>query len=155
MMKKILLALMFILSAACSQAEQASHAEIESLPQQEDGLSKVEVKPAFASPTKLFVEKAKDEMVEGSGKVVRLLPDDNHGSRHQKFLVEIEGGQTLLIAHNIDLALRINRLQVGDKVQFRGEYSYNPKGGVVHWTHLDPRNMHEAGWIKHHGIMYQ
>ncbi|MDP2194141.1 MAG: DUF3465 domain-containing protein, partial [Alphaproteobacteria bacterium] len=55
----------------------------------------------------------------------------------------------------IDLALRIDDLQVGDWVQFRGEYVYNQKGGVVHWTHLDPQNGHEAGWIKHRGITYQ
>jgi hypothetical protein len=60
-----------------------------------------------------------------------------------------------LFGHNIDLGLRINTLKVGDNIEFKGEYSYNPKGGVVYWTHLDPRNQHEAGWIKHNGITYQ
>lgn len=144
-----------LLCVACSQAEQASFANVELSPQQSEGISSVKVTPAFPSAAELFAQHANDEMVEGQGKVVRLLADDNKGSRHQKFLVSVGGGQTLLFAHNIDLALRINTLKVGDNIEFRGEYSYNPKGGVVHWTHLDPRNQHEAGWIKHNGITYQ
>jgi hypothetical protein len=147
--------MLVLMSVACSQAEQSSFANIESSPQQSDSVSVVEPKQSFPSATELFAKKASDEMVEGTGKVIRLLPDDNKGSQHQKFLVEIAGGQTLLFAHNIDLALRINTLKVGDKIEFRGEYSYNEKGGVVHWTHHDPMNMHEAGWIKHDGITYQ
>ena len=38
--------------------------------------------------------------VRGSGRVIRVLPDDNEGSRHQKFIVELGSGQTLLISHN-------------------------------------------------------
>lgn len=143
------------MGVACSPTEQSSFANLESASQTSDSLSSVETTPAFPSASELFAQQASDEMVEGSGKVVRLLPDDNKGSRHQKFLVEIAGGQTLLFAHNIDLALRIDTLKVGDKIAFRGEYSYNQKGGVVHWTHLDPMKMHEAGWIKHNGITYQ
>ncbi len=154
-MRNLILLIILMLNIACSQTEQSSFANIELLPQQSEELNEVKHASAFPSATELFAKKASDEMVEGVGKVVRLLPDDNKGSRHQKFLVKIAGGQTLLFAHNIDLALRIDTLQVGDKVVFRGEYSYNQKGGVVHWTHLDPMHMHEAGWIKHNGITYQ
>jgi hypothetical protein len=42
--------------------------------------------------------------VEASGIVSRVLPDDNDGSRHQRFIVRMPSGQTVLIAHNIDLA---------------------------------------------------
>lgn len=42
--------------------------------------------------------------VSGQGVVTRLLADDNSGSRHQKFIIKLSSGQTLLIAHNIDLA---------------------------------------------------
>jgi hypothetical protein len=60
----------------------------------------------------------------------------------------------LLFAHNIDLASRVP-LQVGDEVTFSGEYVYNPKGGIVHWTHLDPQGHHPAGWLMLNGNKYQ
>ena len=96
-----------------------------------------------------------DVQVEDTGVIIKILADDNKGSRHQKFLVKIADGQTLLFAHNIDLAPRLDDLKVGDTVQFRGEYEYNPKGGIVHWTHRDPQGKHYAGWIKHNGQVYE
>ena len=96
-----------------------------------------------------------DIQVQGVGTVVRILSDDNKGSRHQKFILKLSSGQTILIAHNIDLAPRINSISKGDQVQFYGEYEWNKKGGVVHWTHKDPRGYHVGGWLKHKGKTYQ
>ena len=93
--------------------------------------------------------------VRGSGKVSRILSDDNKGSRHQRFILRLSSGQTLLVAHNIDLAPRINNLQNGDSVQFYGEYEWNSKGGVIHWTHHDPGGQHVGGWLKHNGRKYK
>ena len=93
--------------------------------------------------------------VSGSGKVSRVLSDDNKGSRHQRFILRLSSGQTLLVAHNIDLAPRVNSLRIGDSVEFFGEYEWNAKGGVIHWTHHDPKNRHEHGWLKHKGKTYQ
>ena len=93
--------------------------------------------------------------VGGSGQVIRLLPDDNTGSRHQKFILKLASGQTLLISHNIDLAPRIQTIKVGDKIEFYGEYEWNAKGGVVHWTHDDPKRQHPDGWLKHNGREYK
>ena len=93
--------------------------------------------------------------VSGQGVVTRLLPDDNSGSRHQKFILKLSSGQTLLVAHNIDLAPRISSLREGDFVQFYGEYEWNEKGGVLHWTHRDPKGSHVAGWLQHQGQWYQ
>ena len=91
----------------------------------------------------------------GSGIVIRLLSDDNQGSRHQRFIIEQSSGSTLLIAHNIDLAPKIYSLQKGGLVNFCGEYEYNSKGGVVHWTHHDPQKHHKAGWLEYDGQRYQ
>ena len=93
--------------------------------------------------------------VKGSGTVIRILKDDNKGSRHQKFILQLSSGQTILIAHNIDLAPRINSISNGDEIQFYGEYEWNNKGGVVHWTHRDPNGYHVGGWLKHNGSTYQ
>jgi hypothetical protein len=93
--------------------------------------------------------------VKGSGKVIRILKDDNQGSRHQKFILKLATGHTVLISHNIDLAPRINSISNGDTVKFYGEYEWNKKGGVVHWTHRDPNKHHVNGWLKHAGSVYQ
>ncbi|MDN3653575.1 DUF3465 domain-containing protein [Thalassotalea ponticola] len=97
-----------------------------------------------------------DIQVSGEGMVIKILADDEQGSRHQRFIIRLDNKQTLLIAHNIDLANRINTLRQGDKVKFYGEYEWNDKGGVVHWTHRDPdpRGDHEDGYLIHAGIKY-
>ncbi|MEN8166167.1 MAG: DUF3465 domain-containing protein [Pseudomonadota bacterium] len=96
-----------------------------------------------------------DLQVQGEGVVKRVLSDDIDGSRHQRFILKLSTGQTLLIAHNIDLAPRISGLRTGDRVEFYGEYEWNAKGGVIHWTHHDPNGRHVGGWLKHGGRTYQ
>ena len=93
--------------------------------------------------------------VQAHGTIKAILPDDNQGSRHQKIILQLENGLTVLIAHNIDLAPKIEGLKKGDKVEFYGEYEYSPKGGVIHWTHHDPQNKHAHGWLKYQGQIYQ
>ena len=85
----------------------------------------------------------------------RVLPDDMDGSRHQRFVVQLTSGQTVLIAHNIDIAPRIDGLEIGDSVRFSGEYVWNAKGGVIHWTHHDPQGRHVTGWVMHNGKRYK
>jgi hypothetical protein len=94
-------------------------------------------------------------LINGSGTVIRILLDDTEGSQHQKFILELSMGQTLLISHNIDIAPRIDLLQKGDVVSFYGEYVWNSQGGLVHWTHHDPDAQHENGWLRHENIIYQ
>ena len=97
-----------------------------------------------------------DVIVENvTGSVEAILPDDLEGSRHQRFILRIGSGQTVLIVHNIDLAPRIDNLREGDYVSVKGEYEWNDRGGLVHWTHHDPRNVREGGWIDHNGLRYQ
>ncbi len=102
-----------------------------------------------------YAQRQSDVQVRGQGVVIKLLPDDTQGSQHQKFILRLSDGHTLLVAHNIDLAPRIKGLQVKDYVGFMGEYEWNQQGGVLHWTHHDPRGKHPGGWLSHNGKTYQ
>ena len=101
-----------------------------------------------------FASHATNLEVEGRGTVSKVLSDDNDGARHQRFILKLASGQTLLVAHNIVIAPRVP-LSVGAAVAFRGEYEWNAQGGVIHWTHHDPDGSHSAGWIKLGGRTYQ
>lgn len=107
-----------------------------------------------SSVEQAYAAKLSNAQVSGSGVVVKLLADDNKGAKHQKFLVQINPQQTLLFAHNIDLAPRVP-VQTGDTISFSGEYVYNPKGGVIHWTHHSPNGNHPGGWIMLNHEKYQ
>jgi hypothetical protein len=102
-----------------------------------------------------FQQRQGNLQVQGMGAVIKVLPDDRDGSRHQRFILKLDSGQTILVAHNIDLAPRIDSLATGDSVEFFGEYEWNARGGVIHWTHDDPRGQHTPGWLKHSGRIYQ
>lgn len=102
-----------------------------------------------------FANQISNLQISGQGVVIKLLPDDNSGSRHQKFIIKLTNGQTLLVAHNIDLAPRVSALSEGDSIVFNGQYEWNAKGGVLHWTHRDPNGSHPAGWLQHRGQTYQ
>jgi hypothetical protein len=91
--------------------------------------------------------------IEDTGIVRRLLSDDDDGSRHQRFVIMLGSRQTLLIAHNIDLAGRIP-VSLGDRIRFRGMYEWNDLGGLVHWTHHDPLGVEDGGWIRHRRKVY-
>ncbi len=102
-----------------------------------------------------FANQQSNVQVLGEGRVTRILSDDNEGSRHQRFIVELASGHTVLISHNIDLAPRVGGLRTGDQVKFYGEYEWNPQGGVVHWTHHDPAGRHPGGWVEFEGRRFE
>ncbi|MCB9740499.1 MAG: DUF3465 domain-containing protein [Deltaproteobacteria bacterium] len=99
-----------------------------------------------------IADRATDRWVQGGARVKKLLPDDNEGSRHQRFLLAVDGG-TVLVAHNIDLAPRAP-VQAGAVVGFRGEFVWNDKGGVLHWTHHDPKGK-PGGWLEVGGRRFE
>ena len=134
--------------AACSQADEHKSSE---------ATANQAVQGENTAIMEAYKNKQSNVWVEGSAEVIKLLKDDTYGSQHQRFLVKLSARdkQTLLFAHNIDLAPRINSLQVGDTITFKGEYEYNPKGGIVHWTHHDPDGSLPGGWIKHQGKVYE
>jgi hypothetical protein len=102
-----------------------------------------------------FEEKRSAHQVSGAGAVLSVLPDDSEASRQQRFIVGLPSGQTVLIAHNIDLSARIESIRPGDKVTFYGEYEWNEEGGVVHRTQRNAQGEHVAGWIEHNGRRYR
>lgn len=108
-----------------------------------------------AAIARAFDTRATDAQVEGEGVVTRVLSDDLEGQRHQRFILRLQSGQTLLVAHNVDIASRIEGLKPGDSVKFSGEYEWNAQGGVIHWTHHDPGGSHRDGWLRHGGETYQ
>jgi len=108
-----------------------------------------------AAAARAFDEHKSGIRLDGEGTVARVLKDDNNGSRHQRFILRLSSGQTLLIAHNIDIAPRVPSLSPGDSVAFSGVYEWNSEGGTVHWTHHDPDGEHRAGWLEHNGTTYK
>ena len=102
-----------------------------------------------------YQNRQSDVQVKGKGTVIKTLSDDLKGSRHQRFILRLNNGQPLLVAHNIDLAPRLNGLSKNQTIEFYGEYEWNNKGGILHWTHRDPAGRHKHGWLKYNGRTYQ
>ena len=103
----------------------------------------------------LMAQQRSGVMVAGEGVVQKVLKDDNEGSRHQRFILDVGQGKTLLIAHNIDVAPRVPDVRMGESVRFYGQYESNAQGGVLHWTHHDPAGRHAHGWLEYQGKRYQ
>ena len=101
-----------------------------------------------------YVARQSGLWVETAGRVIRVLKDDNEGSRHQKFSIELDDGHSVLVAHNFDLARRIPA-QKGVALTLRGRYEWNDRGGVIHWTHHDPDGREQGGWIEVDEVRYK
>jgi len=86
--------------------------------------------------------------------VRKLLPDDTEGLKHQRFLLQLSNGSTVLVAHNIGEAAAVP-LEPGQLVTVHGEFIWNQKGGVIHWTHHSDNGRHEGGFIDYQGQRYQ
>ena len=106
------------------------------------------------SVAQAFKNKQSKVWVKVSGKVTKILRDDNDGSRHQRFIIRLFNGISVLIAHNIDLAKRVP-ISIEDNITLTGRYEWNEKGGVIHWTHRDSKGKIPGGWIKHRSVMYR
>ena len=101
-----------------------------------------------------FSKRDEGQWIEVRGFVRRLLSDDSDGSPHQRFVIDIGSRQTLLIAHNLDLAERVP-VGLGDRVCVRGMYEWNDLGGLVHWTHRDPQQIQDGGWVRYRQRTYK
>lgn len=99
-----------------------------------------------------FAERKSKVWATVTVRVRKTLADDNEGSRHQRFLVNLANGQSILVAHNIDLAPRAP-IRAGDNIWIKGRYEWSDKGGVLHWTHHNPRGG-QGGWLEVNGKRY-
>ncbi len=77
-------------------------------------------------------------------------------SPHEGFLMRLNSGCATIVRVevNTDLAGTFPVAR-GARVTVKGEYEYYPLGGVIHWTHHDPRGRHEAGFIEIGGKTYE
>jgi hypothetical protein len=93
--------------------------------------------------------------VTADGTVVRLLPDRTSATGiHEQFIVKLLSGDiTIEVEHNISIAARVP-VAVGDHVIVHGEYVWNVQGGLIHFTHHDPKGTHEGGYIQDNGKTY-
>lgn len=98
------------------------------------------------------------------GTVTKLLPDDNQGLKHEKFMFQVAdghggqfNGQTVTVAHDTTYAPYVP-VKVGTQLEIKGDMLAGPK--VLHWTHKakDPQHpnpTHADGYIKMDGKIYQ
>jgi hypothetical protein len=93
--------------------------------------------------------------VTADGTVVRLLPDRTSTTgTHEQFIVKLASGDiTIEVEHNISIAARVP-VALGDHVIIHGEYIWNAQGGLIHFTHHDPKGSHEGGYIQDNGKTY-
>ncbi|MEO6990055.1 MAG: DUF3465 domain-containing protein [Candidatus Baltobacteraceae bacterium] len=96
--------------------------------------------------------------VTASGSVARVLGTRvGPSGAHEGFLLHLRGaegrGLTIRVEDNVDLTGPIP-LRAGDDVEVHGEYIFDPRGGLVHYTHRDPRGHHPSGYVRVGGRLY-
>ena len=143
--RRVLARLLLVLALAAVAAWQARQTGHDPVPDAELSAGAVEA---------AWQEHRSGIMLQAAGRVQRVLADDREGSRHQRFLLELPSGHTVLVAHNIDLAQRVP-IATGDEVRLHGQYEWSERGGVIHWTHRDPDGRHVGGWIEYDGYRYE
>jgi hypothetical protein len=95
------------------------------------------------------------EVVAG-GTVTRIFgTQPGVSSPHEGFLMRLNSNcdVTIRVEANVDFTGEFP-LKTGDAVVVKGEYEYYSRGGVIHWTHRDPRGRHEGGYIQTAGRIY-
>ncbi len=97
--------------------------------------------------------------VQASGSVARVLGERTGPSGpHEGFLLHLTGsgghGLTVRVESNLDIMGSVP-VRDGEAATVRGEYDYDPRGGVIHWTHRDPRGRHPDGFVEIDGHRYQ
>lgn len=88
---------------------------------------------------------------------VASLPGTHPGvvAPHEGFLLHLRSGCALLLRVETNVAFTGPvPLRVGERVIVKGEYEYEPLGGVIHWTHRALHGHHAGGYVEVHGRYY-
>ena len=114
----------------------------------------VDTNASDADIVRLVNAQKRADFVEGGGMVVvKLLPDDNSGLTHQKWMVRLSNGKLMQAVYNTDMCPRV-QLQVGDVVAMGGQFIWTNQGGLLHWLHHDPRGNRPDGYVMVNGKYY-
>lgn len=95
--------------------------------------------------------------VDAAGTVARILGvQSGRSSAHEGFLLRVACAAPVVIRVEANTSFTGTfALRTGQAVRVRGEYETDPRGGVIHWTHRDPRGRHPDGFIEVNGTRYQ
>lgn len=143
--KFILLSLILLAAvpiSSCTAQQKAVLAETASIPAEQTAI--LEAQAVRAKKVELTVY----------ARVLKLLRDDTRGLPHQRFLIILANNSTVLVANDTRYGERVP-VKPGDWVRIKGEYIWNEKGGVLHWTHRSDNPRHPGGWIELNGKLYQ
>jgi len=153
---RLLLTLLFLSSCTSlggqAQRQESSAANSPQMAQGEGDLARVS-----ADDRQIIAAQSNQESkveVTVTARVKKLLPDDTRGLQHQKFLLILSNGTSILVANDLTYGQRVP-IQPGDVVKIHGEYIWNRLGGLIHWTHRSDTPRHESGWIEFNGQTYQ
>jgi hypothetical protein len=94
--------------------------------------------------------------VTAQGTVVRAFGvQAGRESPHEGFLMRLSSDCSVVVRveANVDFTGTF-ALRPGQTVVVRGEYEYYALGGVIHWTHRDPRGRHAGGFIQVDGHQF-
>ncbi len=92
--------------------------------------------------------------IQGANLVVtRILPEDTRGNPHQLWMARLSSGSQVKIIYNLDMGERVP-LKVGDVFSVGGQFLWTNKGGLIHWTHEDPRKNRPDGYVILDGQVY-
>lgn len=94
--------------------------------------------------------------VVAQGSVTHVLGvQAGRSSPHEGFLLRLDSGCAIVVRVevNTDFTGTIP-LSIGQRVLVKGDYEYYSRGGVIHWTHRDPRGRHENGYVDAGGTLY-
>ena len=101
-----------------------------------------------------FQSRLSGQVVQLRGVVRNVLPDERDGARRQRWTLELDGGRTLIVSHDLDVSGRVPAA-VGDELELLGRYEWNNRGGSVTGTHTRADDERARGWIRHADVDYR
>jgi len=95
--------------------------------------------------------------VIGQGTVLAVLGTrEGRSGQHEGFLLRLHQQCDLMVRveTNVDITGPVP-VRDGEIVTVKGQFENDPMGGVIHWTHHDPRGRHVSGYVEAGGKLYQ